>query len=138
VSTNDPVTAGPARTGAISDLLDGLEAAAKKATPGPWKVENDGGQCSGTGEYWAEYGVACGGKPPFVVGDDEEAEADAACIVAEHNTAPLLVAAIRAVLELADDWDSDGDARYAHNRIARSTAARAVREAVASALGAES
>ena len=113
---------------AISDLLDGLEAAAKKATPGLWTQDLDGGSITAGDIYAVEsmYGVA--------VADP----ADAACIVAEHNAAPLLVAAIRAVLALADDWDSDGDARYAHNRIARSTAARAVREAVTSALGAES
>jgi hypothetical protein len=37
--------------------------------------------------------------------------------------------AIGRVLALADSWDTDEDARYSHNRIARQTAARAVRAA---------
>jgi hypothetical protein len=66
-----------------------------------------------------------------------ERRADAAAIVAEHNALPALTSALRAVLALADDWDTDDDARYSRNRIARSTAARAVRDAVRSALGVE-
>jgi ElaB/YqjD/DUF883 family membrane-anchored ribosome-binding protein len=41
--------------------------------------------------------------------------------------------AVERVLALAEKWDTDGDARYSHNQIARSTAARAVREAVTGA-----
>lgn len=39
-------------------------------------------------------------------------------------------AAMQRVVALADSWDDTGDARYSANRIARQTAARAVRDAL--------
>lgn len=42
------------------------------------------------------------------------------------------IAALRRVEALADHWDTVGDGRFAYNRIAKGTAARALRAALAS------
>lgn len=56
----------------------------------------------------------------------EEAERDAAQPATGQD-------AVQRVLALADHWDTDEDARYTSARIARQTAARALREAVTGA-----
>jgi len=82
-------------------LLDGLDAALAKATPGPWAQQN--------------------GAPNFVYGDPEvgifvcdtghdvladgQPTADAALIVAAVNALPALLAAVRAAADLAGELD---------------------------------
>lgn len=96
------MTASPARTGGSSDLLDRLEAAAKAATVGTWQWEvlADEG-------IWANDPAGFGGS---YVGIDLPPDL-AACIVAEHNAAPALVAALRAVLALADELEREATKR---------------------------
>jgi hypothetical protein len=98
---------------ALCDHLDALRAA---ASPGPWREWSEGGT-DHDGEGWSQYGVqAPSGEPdgPIVMtGDDEQAHADAALIVAAVNALPTLTAALRdrdaaldRVRALADDIES--------------------------------
>jgi hypothetical protein len=79
----------------LLDQLDALHAAAD--TREPWRTETVGGR-DYTGEGWAEVRVVTADQPPMFVGDDEQAEADAALIVAAVNALPGLVAAVRTAL----------------------------------------
>lgn len=97
---------------AVGDLLDGLEAAAKAATPGPWLTWR-APDVTAIGSGFEMYeGVPSNPNGWVVSGASGLTPADAACIVVEHNAVPRLTAAIRAVLEIhrrtvvrADDGD---------------------------------
>jgi cell division protein ZapA (FtsZ GTPase activity inhibitor) len=91
-------------TANITDRLDEIERLRAAATPGPWETTAWGGT-DHDGEGWAEYGVRLDDRGPVILGYDEQAQADAALIVAAVNAVPELVAAVRAVLALADRWD---------------------------------
>ena len=75
-------------------------------------------------------GTAGGGfrdrAPAPTLTEAEQAAVDRFGIFAEEERA-----AIQRVRALADKWDTDKDARYSSARIAKSTAARALREALA-------
>lgn len=68
-------------------LLDDLDAAREKATPGPWRT---GGSGIVAGLEYVASGV--------------RTDPDAALIVAAVNNLPRLTAAIRAVLDLAEQY----------------------------------
>lgn len=107
----------------LTVLLDQLDAARAKATPGPWEVEHVEDELkvtAGTARTtWTEHDGFRLGTPPSSWrttdliyeheldewdvedgSDDGQRLADAACIVAEHNAIPRLTAALRAVLAL--------------------------------------
>jgi hypothetical protein len=98
-----------------------------EVTPGPW-----------TAEGRAVIGPVGFSEMPVVAEDyGVVLHEDAALIAAAITALPALLdrlerqaAAIEAVQELADDWGAISDGRYATNRIARTTAARALREAL--------
>ena len=98
-------------------LLDELDAAREKATPGEWWSEHHD-----YGDEWWFGGTTGDGQEVInghiVTGGDSAA--DAALIVAAVNALPKLTAALRAVLAECDDW-----AEWA-NADLRSTLARSV------------
>ena len=73
--------------------LDELDAAREKATPGPWR------------KGALQYVYAEGPGSPVVA--DEVGSADAALIVAAVNAVPALTSALRAVADLADEWEAE-------------------------------
>lgn len=83
-------------------LLDRLDEARAAATPGPWHVMRS------TDDRRA-YAITAG----RVVTDSAGCSTpDAACIVAEHNAVPALVAALRNVLAVAEEleaWAGEND-----------------------------
>jgi hypothetical protein len=87
---NEPTTTDPRA------LLDALDEAHTKATPGPWEAD---GFLVLPG-YW-------GDTPPVLARTNDNT--DAAAIVAAHNALPALTAAVRAGLALADVWDGIAD-----------------------------
>jgi hypothetical protein len=93
----------------LTELLDRLEAAAAAATPGPWYVEEHAGR---DGMVVMADGFRRAHLPQTRL--VENAEADAALIVAAVNALPTLVAelrahqaAVHAVRELADELEVD-------------------------------
>jgi hypothetical protein len=139
-----------------AEFLDALDQAHAAATPGPWQVDNDGddlavtaGTARGLPGSWratdriftSDVGEWSGEEEH----ESEQRKADAATIVAEHNATPRLVAAVRAVLEVAGDLDRDADyyslaAVGSHDHgvhEAQSDAADRIRTAVGAALGVE-
>jgi hypothetical protein len=121
-------------TADVTGLLDALDAAHAAATPGPWQYDPES-----PGEVWDG-----DDRWPGVIATATEG-ADAAAIVAEHNASPRLVAALRAVLALADEIDEDA-ARQApaaglsaedYARSWRADAPNRIRSAVVAALGVE-
>ena len=96
-------------TADVRDRLRQLTEAREKATGGPWSVAKSGG--IDAGEYDTVIGRGpvdcmsyCYGGSSTIEGDN--LPADAAAIVAEHNAVPWLVAALIAVLDLADELES--------------------------------
>lgn len=87
-------------------LLDELDEARAAATPGPWKVcEDHGRDVADEAWSWVAVTTEMGREvaTTWPVGHEQhDPEADAALIVAEHNSLPLLTAALRAVAELHD------------------------------------
>jgi hypothetical protein len=117
---DQPEPSGPV-TAPLPAVLAALEGARAKATPGEWRRVN------------GEALVAVGGP---VLGAVSE-YADAACIVAEHNAVPRLIAAVRAVWALADELETTGGKPGSQARVARWVAAEQLRDALASALAEE-
>lgn len=89
------------RTGVVA-RLDALEAAHKTATPGPWWVDGTLGPVMGAA-ILPPYGTS--EVPVVAVDAGVVREADAAAIVAEHNSYGDLLAAVRGMLALADAAD---------------------------------
>lgn len=84
-----------------TDRLAALEQAHAAATPGPWAVEQnyiDFGVKDNSKTLRDENGRELGAVYLWHPGED-----NAAAIVAEHNATPALIAALRAVLDLADE-----------------------------------
>lgn len=86
-------------TASVSQLLDRLDAARVKATPGEWSATSE----RADGGAYIDADPRPPGCPPPWVGHASRA-ADAACIVAEHNAMPRLVAAVRAVYAKHVPW----------------------------------
>lgn len=110
---------------AARQWLDQLTEAREKATAGPWSGQSNRVYASG----YRVATVALGGKPGAP-------EADAALIVAAVNAVGPLTAAVRAVLDLADEMD----ARLAATGVLLDRCIRpgdAIRAAVTEALGGE-
>lgn len=87
------------------NVLAELDAAVAAATPGPWHVAKSGAIDAG------RYDTVIGGGPVDCMSrcyggsstiEGDNLPADAALIVAAVNTLPALVAAVRGVLDLAD------------------------------------
>jgi hypothetical protein len=108
-----------------AEWLDALDQAHAAATSGPWSNPEYTSSVYGGDDLVQLLRVA-----------SSVHSADATAIVAEHNATPLLVAALRAVLDAADDWDGqakrEGDDGAIHARHAYR-----LRAAVSSALGVE-
>lgn len=125
-------------TSPVSPLRARLEQLLAEATPGQltaeliwWKLGSTRGQPDG---YWWDIGGAEGTRALVQTDgagkDDPDAAAMAALIAEGVNALPVLLSVLRAVEELADEWERSGagDARYATNRIATTTTARALRD----------
>lgn len=85
-------------TADVLALLDQLDQAREKATPGEWSVATS--ERAAGGAYIDADPRPVGCPPPWV--GHASRVTDAACIVAEHNALPALTAAVRAALVLAD------------------------------------
>ena len=107
-------------TADLTALLDAMQARCDAATEGPWVA--DGGEISQSWkrpEPWkpiVSTAVACmsycyGGSAAGV-----EEEADAEFIAAARTDLPRLIAAVRAVLELADAWTARGEHLMAYSK----------------------
>lgn len=109
----DPIAA-LRRVADLTVLLDQLDAARAKATPGEW--EQHGGDPSyvigAVGHEDGEY-LDVADTAAFRKGSAQEA-ADAACIVAAVNALPRLTAALRAVLALHVPWYEINGVRHDH------------------------
>ena len=97
----------------ILALCDRLEQARAAATPGEWRVGKGNEIEAGQYDTVIERGPVdcmsyCYGGTSTIEGDN--LPADAALIVAAVNAVPEMVAAIRAVHALADEWLRDGSA----------------------------
>jgi hypothetical protein len=97
------------------DLLDHLDAAYASASPGPWQYDPSEGDTVWDADVDRPSIIALT-RDPY-----GHCEADAALIVAAVNALPKLTAALRAVLDLADELDGlvddetvDETARIAH------------------------
>lgn len=112
--------------------LDQLDKLRAKGTPGEWRVGFGTDIASGVKQ--ADPGIYIFEREVCQIDDlrenDVEPEADAALIVAAVNALPELTVELRAVLDLADQWDTDDDPRLNRNRIAKGAAAQALRDAV--------
>jgi hypothetical protein len=126
-----------------AEWLDRLDQAHAAATPGPWATYEAHGRdyCD---EAWSFLGIrSMTGVLPQVAqthplwdSESELAGEDAAAIVAEHNATPRLVAALRAVLSLADRLDEDWEAvMVGHDH--DECLGNIIRSAVVAALGVE-
>jgi hypothetical protein len=95
----------------LTALLDELDAAREKATPGEWVTDERGWidadlrTVIGPGDV--ECMSHCYGGISRIEGDN--LADDAALIVAAVNNLPKLTAALRAVLELAADYDDGSE-----------------------------
>jgi hypothetical protein len=98
------VTADP---GALTTLLDQLDELRAKATPGPWS-EAPWSDTVVLPATWAAEAVLPEDRGPFAA-IYATSDADAALIVAAVNAVPQLTAAVRAVLELANDYDDGSE-----------------------------
>jgi hypothetical protein len=89
-------------TADVRDRLRQLTEAHGQATAGEWEQD---------GEYPTEvYNGLCGDKERLIAEchlAEREARDNAAAIVAAHNAVPWLVAALTAVLDLADELDGE-------------------------------
>ena len=121
---------GPDRTGVVA-RLDALEAAHKGATRDGWHVMRSADDRRAyviTTERVVTDSAGC-------------AVADAAAIVAEHNSYGHLLAVVRGVLDLADEMAASADMPDTHGEFDRGVAAHQrdaadrLRSVVAAALG---
>jgi hypothetical protein len=125
-------------------LLDELERARAEATPGPWRLstEEAGEPYPGLLGYNArdEIVVAYTGLIPLEPHEEADARSDAALIVAAVNALPRLTAALRAVLELADEYERRGrlnaDSSSLDSRVHQMAADR-LRDTITAALSPE-
>jgi hypothetical protein len=114
----------------VADLLARLEETHKAATPGPWIADSH--EIYQALPYATDLSGDWIGETCRIDGDPlGPGDADAAAIVAAHNHQPALIAAVRAVLALADELEP------LPRIITGSYAADRLRSAVAAALGAE-
>jgi hypothetical protein len=105
----------------VAAWLDGLEEARKAATPGPWEATGpraDGGAYIDTRQVRLDDGSA-----PWI--GRAHRQPDAALIVAAVNALPELVAALRGVLALAEEFAQTHGATeaYCADRIRAAVAA---------------
>jgi hypothetical protein len=128
----------------VAGLLARLEETHKAATPGPWATYEEHGRDI-SDEGWSLLAIrSMTGTLPDVAlthplwgHENELAREDAAAIVAAHNHLPALIAAVRAVLALADEQDAELAARGFVLDGRCILPGDAIRSAVAAALGAE-
>ncbi len=106
---DDPLTAA----------LERLSAIEQAATPGPWEILDED-------EIWSQ-------AKPGHVAETMCNPADAAFIAEARTAMPLLVAAVRAALEKADEWAA-GSFRHDVSTTVTASCARQLREALSSAL----
>jgi hypothetical protein len=136
------------------ELLDQLDALRADATPGPWQAAT--APAEGSDETHAEYLTNAlrpdEGNPlwvawapvvngvhndveyvvPVVTGDGPTSGDNARYIAAAHEALPQLTAALRAVLDLADELERERGS--VQGNVARLFAANGIRAAIAAAL----
>lgn len=121
-----------------ADRLDELEGLREAATPGGWSATDE----RADGGAYIDADPRPTGCPPPWVGHASR-HADAVYIAAAHDALPVLVAALRGVLALADELDGNARVRDAEgllvyparDRRPMHEHAALIRSAVASALG---
>jgi hypothetical protein len=126
-------------TADVRDRLRQLTEAHQKATPGPWRWDAEFGDEGDTGlaltndegaEIVGAYNYhCCSFRDDPTVND-----ANAAAIVASHNATPWLVAALTAVLDLADELEREWKREVCAEAFAIRDAAARIRAAVAAPL----
>jgi hypothetical protein len=103
------------------ELLDQLDALHAAGTPGPWQYDAEVADVVWDSDPdYPQITVRCA------------VDADAALIVAAVNAAPQLTAALRAVLDLADELERERGS--VQGNVARLFAANGIRDAITAAL----
>ena len=127
----------------LRKLLDDLDAAREKATPGEWGCYWDDHIGSGverlpSGGFTVDHFVTLVADEDYRADTDNKTNPtwpgeDAALIVAAVNNLPKLTAAVRAVLDVADEWEATGD-RTGSPMLQRGPVVRVLRGVLADAL----
>ena len=104
----------------LTVLLDAMQARCDAAPPGPWRYSDgaDGNPADGPTYTALEFKHPRTGEWVEIVRGDYDSTCGYSLILAEaaRTDLPLLIAAVRAVLELADAWTARGEHLVAYSK----------------------